>query len=156
SNWQIPTTPPTDSTCSFGSGGAGNAFGWGCSASALGALYNQLGLSAPAAAVPGPNIPIGPLTNFQPSLYWSGTTGRELQGQVGCCGTFSFNSGWQGSNITSNFLFLLPMIAGKIPGTPASSGTALQVNPGAQSVYDPIANVTWAANANLPASRSFG
>ena len=77
-------------------------------------------------------------------------------GGVGCCGTFSFNSGWQGSNIASNFLFLLPMIPGKIPGTPAASGTGLQVNPGGQTVYDPIANVTWLADANVAASNTFG
>ncbi len=155
SNWQIPTTPPVDMTCSF-SGGADNAFGWGCLASAFGSLYNALGLSAPNTAVPVPNITAGPFSNFQPGLYWSQTSVPQPVDQVGCCGTFSFNSGWQGSNITSNFLFLLPMIPGKIPGTPAVSGTGLQVNPGGQTVYDPIADVTWLANANLAAGNSFG
>ncbi len=155
SNWQIPTTPPGDFTCSF-SGGAGNAFGWGCSASAFGSLYNALGLSAPNTAVPVPNITAGPFNNFQPDLYWSQTSLPQPPDQVGCCGTFSFNSGWQGSNITSNFLFLLPMIQGKIPGTPAAIGAGLQVNPGGQTVYDPNANVTWLANANLAASNTFG
>ena len=55
-----------------------------------------------------------------------------------------------------NFLYLLPMIPGKLPGTPAATGTGLQVNPGGQSVYDPITNITWAANANLAASNAFG
>jgi len=32
----------------------------------------------------------------------------------------------------------------------------LQVNPGGQSVYDPVTNITWAANANLAASNTFG
>ena len=66
-NWQIPTTPATDQTCSF-SGGADNGFGWGCSASAFGSLYNALGLSAPNTAVPVANIKAGPFNNFQPDL----------------------------------------------------------------------------------------
>ncbi len=155
SNWQIPTSPIRDSTCGF-IGPQDNSFGWGCSASAFGSLYNSLGLSAPATAVPVPNMAVGPFSNFQPALYWSGTSLLQPTGDTACCGTFSFNSGWQGSNIASNFLFLIPMIPGKIPGTPASSGTGLQVNPGGQTVYDPIANVTWLADANLPASNTFG
>ena len=155
SNWQIPTTPIRDTTCGF-IGPQNNSFGWGCSASAFGSLYGALGLSAPATAVPVPNMPVGPFSNFQPALCWSGTSLPQPTGDVGCCGTFSFNSGWQGSNITSNFLFLIPMIPGKIPGTPTPSGTGLQVNSGGQTVYDPIANVTWLADANLPASNTLG
>ena len=155
STWQIPTSPIRDSTCGF-IGPQDNSFGWGCSASAFGSLYNALGLSAPATAVPVPNMAVGPFSNFQPALYWSGTSLLQPTGDTACCGTFSFNSGWQGSNIASNFLFLIPMIPSKIPETPASSGTGLQVNPGGQTVYDPIAKVTWLADANLPASNTFG
>jgi hypothetical protein len=32
----------------------------------------------------------------------------------------------------------------------------LEVNPGGQTVYDPVTNVTWLANANLAASNTFG
>jgi uncharacterized protein (TIGR03437 family) len=155
SNWQLPTTPIVDTSCSF-VGPQTNSFGWGCTASAFGSLYAALGLSDPNTAVPVPSIKTGPFINFQPDLYWSGTSLPQPTGDVSCCGTFSFNSGWQGSNIAFNFLFVLPMIQGKIPGTPAASGMGLQLNPGGQTVYDPIANVTWLANANLPASESFG
>ena len=48
------------------------------------------------------------------------------------------------------------MVPGKLAGTPAASGTALQVNPGGQTVYDPLTDVTWLANANLAASNRFG
>jgi uncharacterized protein (TIGR03437 family) len=155
-NWQLPTSPIVDNSCSF-VGPQVNSFGWGCTASALGSLYSTaLGFSAPNTTVPVPNIPVGPFSNFQPDLYWTQTSLPQPTGDVGCCATISFNSGWQGSNITSNFLFLLPMIPGKIAGTPAASGTGLQVNPGGQTVYDPIANVTWLANANLGASNTFG
>ena len=155
SNWQLPNSPIADSTCGF-VGPQSNSFGWGCSASALGSLYNALGLSAPNSAAPPANIMAGPFSNFQPALYWTQTSLPQPTGDVGCCATFSFNSGWQGSNIAPNFLYALPMIQGKIPGTPSPSGTGLQINPGGQTVYDPVANVTWLANANLAASNSFG
>jgi uncharacterized protein (TIGR03437 family) len=154
-DWQIPISPISDPTCSF-IGPQNNSFGWGCSASAFGSLYNALGLAAPNSAVPPATITAAPFSNFQPALYWTQTSLTQPTGDVGCCATFSFNSGWQGSNITSNLLYALPMIPGKIPGTPAPSGTGLQINPGGQTVYDPVADVTWLANANLAAGNSFG
>ena len=48
------------------------------------------------------------------------------------------------------------MIQGKISGTPSATGTRLQVNPGGQTVFDPVTNVTWLANANLAATNAFG
>jgi hypothetical protein len=44
-----------------------------------------------------------------------------------------------------NFLYTLPMIPGKLP-----------TNPGGQTVYDPVTNVTWLASANLAATNTFG
>jgi hypothetical protein len=130
----------------------GNSFGFNCSASAMASLYySSLGLKAPNTAVPIPNNTAGPFTNFQPYLYWSGT----LTGNSGR-GSFSFASGFHGSNTTPNFLYVLPMIAGKISGTPAPTGKWLQVNFDGQTVYDPVANVTWLANANLAATNTFG
>ncbi len=154
-NWQIPTTPIFDAACSF-TGPQNNSFGWGCAASALASLYTALGLKAPDTAVPPATIKVGPFNNFQPDLYWSQTSLPQPTGDIGCCATFSFNSGWQGSNITSNLLFLFPMIHGKIAGTPPASGTGSQVNPGGQTVYDPVTNVTWLADANLAATNTFG
>jgi uncharacterized protein (TIGR03437 family) len=151
SNWQLPTTPPLDNGCGF-IGPQEVAFGWNCSAGALGSLfYNALGLKAPNTAVPIPNNTTGPFTNFQPYLYWSQTIVGD-----GGYGTFSFATGYQGSNTNPNFLYVLPMIQGKIPGTPAASGKGLQANPGGLTVYDPVTNVTWLANANVAASNTFG
>ncbi len=48
------------------------------------------------------------------------------------------------------------MIQAKISGTPAATGNGLQVNPGGQTVYDPMTNITWLANANLAATATFG
>jgi hypothetical protein len=151
-NWQLPTTPLTDHNCGK-TGPNGASFGFGCTAGALASLYNGLAFTAPSTAVPIPANTAGPFSNLQPYLYWSSSSAASAsQGNA----TFSFATGWQGANTLPNFLYLLPMIPGKLPGTPAASGTGLQVNPGGQSVYDPVTNVTWAANANLAASNSFG
>jgi hypothetical protein len=48
------------------------------------------------------------------------------------------------------------MIKGKVPGTPPATGEGLQVNLGAQTVYDPVAQVTWLADDNLAAKQTFG
>ncbi|MFI5091390.1 MAG: hypothetical protein ACHP7P_15220, partial [Terriglobales bacterium] len=161
-NWRLPTTPSTDSTCPF-TGPHGNSFGFGCVACALGSLYySALGLKAPNTAVPIPSNTVGPFTNFQPYLYWSQTVGGSAADAckstpLGCGNaTFSFNTGFHGANVTPEFLYVLPMIPGKIPGTPPATGNGLQVNPGGQTVYDPVANVTWLANANLAATNTFG
>lgn len=150
-DWQLPTTPPIDHGCGK-VGPNGNSFGFGCTASAFGSLYyTALGLKAPNTAVPIPSNNVGPFSNIQPYIYWS-------QSSLGTQGyaSFSFNNGFIGANTTPNFLYVLPMIQGKIPGTPPASGNGLQVNPGGQTVYDPIANVTWLANANLAATNGFG
>ena len=70
--------------------------------------------------------------------------------------SFSFNTGFQGANVTLNYLYALPMIKGKLPGTPPAVGKQLEVNPGGQTVYDPVAQVTWLADANLAAKQTFG
>ena len=149
-NWQLPTTPLSDHTCGK-TGPNGTSFGFGCTAAALASLYNGLSFSSPNTAVPIPATTAGPFSNLQPYLYWSSSNGASAsQGNS----TFSFATGWQGANTLPNFLYLMPMIPGKLPGTPAASGTGLQVNPGGQSVYDPVTNVTWVANANLAASNT--
>jgi|GEM_PF-1597950 len=150
-NWQLPTTPPNDSGCGK-SGPNGNNFGFGCAASAFGLLWNTLGLKAPNTAVPIPSNTVGPFSNFQPYLYWSQSGAPPPAGNY----TFSFATGWQGANTLPNLLYALPMIPGKLPGTPATTGNGLQVNPGGQTVYDPVTNITWLANANLAASNTFG
>lgn len=151
SDWQIPTTPPLDRGCTK-TGPNGNSFGYGCTASALGSLYYKIiGLKAPNTAVTISGNTAGPFRNLQPYLYWSQTS-------AGSSGynTFSFNTGWQGSNTVTHVMYVLPMIAGKLPGTSASAGQALQINAGGLTVYDPVANVTWLANANLASTNTFG
>ena len=151
SNWQLPTTPSLDNGCGR-TGPTGNSFGFGCTASAFASLYNTLGLKAPAAAVPTSILTVGPFSNFQPYLYWSQTGAPPPAGNE----TFSFATGWQGANTLPNLLYVLPMVHGKIPGTPPASGNGLQVNPGGQTVYDPMTDLTWLANADVAASNTFG
>ncbi|HEX7139714.1 MAG TPA: hypothetical protein VF219_17815, partial [Vicinamibacterales bacterium] len=50
----------------------------------------------------------------------------------------------------------LPMIKGRLPGSPVPTGTGLQVSADGQTVYDPVADVTWLANADLAKTQQFG
>jgi hypothetical protein len=151
--WQLPTAPTKDNSCAR-TGRNGESFGFHCSGSALGSLYyGSLGLREPDTAVRMPANTIGPFHDFQPYLYWSGSPAADpKQGFV----SFSFNTGFQGANVTLNYLYALPLIKGKLPGTPPATGAALEVNPGGQTVYDPVAQVTWLADANLAAKQTFG
>jgi hypothetical protein len=153
SNWQLPTTPFMDSSCAD-KGPPGNSFGSGCNANALGYIYYKaLGFRAPNTALPIPPNRVGPFRNFQPDLYWSNSFGGGLPNSIA---DFNFVSGAQGGSTQTDFLNVLPMIQGKIPGTPPSSGMGLQVNPDGQTIYDPVAGVTWLADANLAATDTLG
>ncbi len=151
-NWQLPTTPLNDANCGR-TGPTGNSFGFGCTQGALATIYNSLGLKAPNTAVPVPSSAAGPFINFQPYLYWSSTNGSSPQNGNA---TFSFATGWQGANTLPNFLYLLPMIPGKLPGAASATGNGLQLSADKQTVYDPETDITWVANANLAASNTFG
>jgi uncharacterized protein (TIGR03437 family) len=153
SNWQLPTTPLVDNTCGK-TGPTGQNFGFGCTAGALDTIYNSVGLKPPNTAVPIPANTVGPFGNVQPYLYWSQSVSSA--GASSGNATFSFATGWQGANTLPNLLYLWPMIRGKLPGTPAATGTGLQVNSGGATVYDPVTNITWLANANLAATNAFG
>jgi len=150
-NWQLPTAPDSDRTCAL-TGRHNESFGFHCSGSALGSLYYvSLGLREPDSAVPSSQNRIGPFQNFQSYLYWSKSPAAEpKQGFV----SFSFSTGFQGANVLRNFLYVLPVIKNKLPGT--DSGSHLQTKPGGATVYDPIAQVTWLADANLAARQTFG
>ena len=152
-NWQLPTAPAEDNSCAH-RGRHGESFGFHCSGSALGFLYyGSLGLREPNTAVRIPANTVGPFHDFQPYLYWSGSPALDpKQGFV----SFSFKSGFQGANVPLNYLYVLPMIKGKLPGTPPATDKGLEVNPGGQTVYDPVAQVTWLADANLAAKQTFG
>jgi hypothetical protein len=152
-NWQLPTTPATDASCER-TGRHGESFGFNCSGSALGSLYYvSIGLREPESAIQAQVNTVGPFRNFQPYLYWSKSPAADpKQGFV----SFSFNTGFQGANVWRNHLYVLPMIKGKLPTSRITADENLEVNPDGQTVYDPIARVTWLADANLAAKQSFG
>src|SRR6185295_2734948 len=164
-NWTLPATPTTDPDCTVAKGPHGNSFAFNCRNSAMGSLYYRgLNIRQPNTAVPIPSGNVGPFKNFQPYLYWSGS-GKERErsnarnprkaerdnGEH----TFSFNTGWQGGNVSDHVMYVLPMIEGPLPGTKPGRGTELQPSADGQTVYDPVANVTWLANANLAATMKF-
>jgi hypothetical protein len=152
SYWQLPSTPFKDSGCAS-KGPSNENFGFGCSAGALGFLYYlALGIPAPNTAVPIPPNTVGPFQNFQPGVYWSHSPGGGLPGSIA---NFSFEDGGKGGTTKFNYGYVLPMIKGQIPGTVSAGGTTLELSPNGLTVYDPMADVTWPANANLAAQEPF-
>ena len=151
SDWTLPTTPAVDKGCTSHKN---NDFGFGCTLSGMGSLYTTaLGLHWPASVVAASKATVGPFKNLQPNLYWTDEkSGSDANGY----GTFSFNNGIQGSNVDRNYFYVLPMIPGKLPGTPVASGKGLEVSADGQTVYDPVADVTWLADADLALTQKFG
>lgn len=151
-NWQLPASLSIDTTCGA-TGPNGSSFGADCMGSAMPSLYYKaLGLQFPDTAVPIPGQTTGPFTNFQPYLYWSDT--ENPNSKTGFR-VLSFNTGWEGSNVDNHSMYALPMIKGRLPGSPPPNGTGLQVSADGQTVYDPVADVTWLANANLAKTQQF-
>jgi hypothetical protein len=154
-NWQLPVTPPIDTTCSVLHGNDGNSFGANCTGSALGNLF-YVGLTRifPNSVVPVFTDTIGLLQNLQPSLYWTSQS-QAGAGQK----TFSFNTDLIGANTTKyNYFYVLPMVTTTI-GTigPGSGLVPYTSNPAAgKAIYDTIAHVTWVLDAALAASNNFG
>jgi hypothetical protein len=154
--WQLPTAPHTDTSPSCTAKGPGpyhESFGFGCKENALGFLYYEaLGLEAPNTAIPIPPNTVGPFSNLQPNLYWSGSKGGNKNSLACTIANFSFGSGAQGGGCGGDFADVLPMIPAKIFATSATSGMGLQVNKSGTLVYDPETIVTWLADANLAAN----
>jgi hypothetical protein len=149
-NWQLPTNPTTDLTCSaFNT----NNFGAQCTGSALGNLYN-VGLreTYPNSVVPRLFSFVWPFINLQPGLYWAAdanSSGEE---------TFSFNTGSHGSNTTKyNFFHVLPMTNTVLGPIPPGSGVLpyLRGPAAGRAVYDTLTGISWTLDANLPAFDNF-
>ena len=133
-DWTLPITPTPyrDMGCSGRNKKGGGSFGLGCSQSPLAWVYTrELGLRWPDTAVAIPDTTTGPFHDFQPYLYWTGTPAQTAGGFQ----TFSFNTGWSGSNQTDHFMYVLPMLAGNPFVGTATSG--LQSVDGGQAVWEP-------------------
>jgi hypothetical protein len=153
-NWQLPTVPPTDTTCSVLHGNNGNSFGAHCTGSAWGNLYNiGLGLTYPNSVVPALSNTIGPFKNIQPSLYW--TSKSDGGGEK----TYTFLTDLVGSNTTTyNYFYALPMVTGTIGITSTGSGLVTYTSglAAGKAIYDTATNLTWVLDADLAHSSDFG
>jgi hypothetical protein len=153
-NWQLPDFPSSDPNCtSFNM----NSFGEGCTASALGNLYNVgLERTFPDSVVPLFFNTVQPFENMPSGLYWtSDVTPPPAIGQE----TVSFNTGAHGANTPLyNYLHVLPMYVGSIGPPPAGPGIVPYTSgPAAgKAVYDTNYGTTWPLNANLAESQRFG
>ena len=150
-NWQLPSMPRVDTTCS--SKNTDN-FGVQCTGSAMGNLYN-VGLARTYPDSVGTRFfnVVWPFVNLQPGLYW--TSDPNAGGET----TFSFNVGIRGGNTTQyNFFRVLPMTATVLGTVPTGSGVLPYLSgPGAgRAVYDTNTGISWTLNANLPAFNKFG
>jgi hypothetical protein len=149
--WTIPTSPKTDKTCSRKSGPYNNSFGYNCTGSMLGSLYFGLGFREPNTVVAIPANSVQGFRNFQPYLYWaeplSEHKGADSEANPNGYISFSFNTGYKGSNVVPDFLYVLPMIKGKV---------TLPVRLAQEILYDAGQDVTWLRNANLAATDTLG
>jgi len=167
--WTLPTSPvypAKDPSCTSINISGGGSFGYGCTGSDMGSLYKlktSLGLQYPNTAVPIPFSLAWPFRNFQPYLYWTNTSVPPPNQDQGFS-TFSFNTGRGGSNVDVHYLYALPFIKGKVQTEyngerviwfPSGRGS-LEVSADWQLVYDPVTQVTWAADADLAQSHAFG
>jgi hypothetical protein len=157
-DWQLPTTPQTDGSCSVASGPQGNSFGMGCTDNAMGYLYTVL--LAPRTS-PSPifrvidNTPPTknpPFLNLQPGFYWTQGAGGTSSGHQ----TYSFATGDKDSNVDDNVFYVLPRRAGML-STPPHCPTRTSLVPYQTSfVYQCSTGFVWLADANLAASQKLG
>ena len=154
-NWQLPSNPLDDATCSSLNNGN---FGVSCTGNGLGNLYS-VGLAStyPDGVISNFTDTIPPFDNLQPGLYWTATpaTNGHHAGQT----TFSFNTGLNGANTTKyNYFYVLAMVHGAI-GTPPTGTGVLPYTTGPAAglaVYDTATGFSWTLNANLAAADTFG
>ncbi len=160
-DWQLPVTPLTDTTCGVLSGPYDGSFGPFCTGSALGNLYSiGLNESYPDSVVPDFTNTIEPIHNLQPSLYWA--SGTNSGGEI----TYSFNTDHGGANTTKyNYFYVLPMMPGAIgtpPSCPSGSTAVLPYTSGdaaGKALYECAADgtgYTWPVDATLAKEMKFG
>jgi uncharacterized protein DUF1566 len=153
-NWQLPTTPHTDPTCSQFNY---QDFGAQCTGSAMAHLYSVgLARTFPDSVVPQFFSFVWPFFNLQPGLYWTSTPGN---GDANGVTTFSFNLGINGSNTFKyNYFHVLPMTSTVLGPILAGKGVLPYLSgPAAgKAVYDTHTGLSWTLDANLPAITNFG
>lgn len=92
----------------------------------MGELFcGHLGLGPGGSAVTAPNIGVGPFSDLRPYLYWS-CSGRTIRSRCSSKGaaanfewSFSFVSGFLGTDILANDLYTTAYHLGPLPLPPA-------------------------------------
>lgn len=110
SQWAMPTTAIPDNSCSQSP--KTSSFGYECTGSQLGDLYyNKLGGIKGSTIDLTHNSDFSLFTNFQPYLYWSGTTWTKVANSAF---SFSFGNGFQGTNVFVNAMYVIAVAPGKV------------------------------------------
>ena len=135
-NWQLAAIDPN---CpGYGCDGAQNPMG--------NLFYDQLGFVEGGLAVVVPDIAVGPFQNIQPYLYWT-CQGAAVQSP---CSTdqpapnfewsYSFGSGFQGTDLLANSLFVTAYFVGTRTST---NGPTISYVANAEGELPAIAPNTW-------------
>jgi hypothetical protein len=113
-HWDLPDTGPSDPSCSMK-----GTTGFDCAGSAMGELYyKQLRFLSGQSAVATPDVKVGPFHNIQPYLYWAcaaqtAQSACQTKGPAdGFEWNFSFGNGFQGTNLTKNYLYVMVYYTG--------------------------------------------
>ncbi len=106
--WQLPPIATGDSTCSYSKAG----FGFGCTGSPMGELFNKLAQSLPTPVVPTPSTKVRGFQDIQPYLYWScgspdPRTPCQEPAAPGMEWSFSFGNGFQGTDVIGNKMYVM-------------------------------------------------
>jgi hypothetical protein len=113
-NWRLPMAQDTDAAFYISGSGIGDEF----QGSELGELYyTELGATAGSTILLSPTATagtstVGPFINFQPYLYWAGTQTAGAHANGNGHSTFSFGNGFQGANINTNEMYVIPVFDG--------------------------------------------
>jgi hypothetical protein len=110
--WSLPTTGAPDSSCSQGT--AAQAFGYNCTGSMMGHLFNQQLGGVPGSTIQlAHNASYSLFYNFQPYLYWSDT---KYPPAMNAAWSFSFGNGFQGTDVYANDLYAMVFTPGELFG----------------------------------------
>jgi len=116
-NWRLPNTLQPDATCGSqfnpGTGLPLQGFGSNCTGSEMGHLfYNELNLTANSSVFGADPVQLAKFNNsIDSSVYWSGT---EFASDQTSAWTFSFNVGFQGTDLKTQNLFAWPVRSGDV------------------------------------------
>jgi hypothetical protein len=106
-NWRLPMAQDASAGYNIAGGGIGDEF----SGSEMGELYyTELGSQAGSTVLRTHNSNETQFQHFQPYLYWAGTQTHTSRGNGHS--TFSFGSGFQGANIDTNEMYVIPVFDG--------------------------------------------